>query len=134
MTPAERLASLLGRWRVLRAIRHADGTRARFRGEATWRPDGTGLACVEAGMLEQGGARFPARRETLWRAGPAGIVVTFADDRPFHVIAGAGAHHDCPPDSYRLDYDFSARGFWSVRWRVTGPRKDYRAFTRHVRL
>ena len=115
-------------------MRHVDGTRARFRGEAAWTPDGVALRCLEDGVLEQGGQRFAARRETLWRAGPEGIAVAFPDGTPFHRIEAGPAIHDCPPDTYRLAYDWSGRGFWSVRWRVTGPRKDYRAITRYARL
>ena len=33
--------------------------------------------------------------------------------------------HDCPPDSYRVRYDFRAWPRWQAEWRVTGPRKDY---------
>ena len=72
----------------------------------------------------------------IWRDGPGGIDVAFGDGRPFHRVgpgAQAVAAHDCPPDDYRLRYDFGAWPLWSVRWRVTGPRKDYRALTYHVR-
>ena len=33
--------------------------------------------------------------------------------------------HDCPPDTYRVRYDFRAWPRWQAEWRVTGPRKDY---------
>ena len=131
MSPQERLAALSGAWRTARVIRHAGGGTARFAGMSTWAPDGDGLRCVEAGRLSQGGAGFEARRETLWRATDDGIEVRFSDSRPFHVIDGPHAQHDCPPDTYLLDYDWSGWPRWSVGWRVTGPRKDYRALTRY---
>ena len=134
MQAGERLGALAGRWRTIRAIRHSDGTRARFAGLTEWRPDGRVLRCTEAGWLTQGGARFEARRVTLWRAGPAGIEVTFADHRPFHVVGNGvrpAARHDCPPDVYALAYDFTGWPRWSVRWQVAGPRKAYRALTRY---
>lgn len=134
MTPTERLAALAGPWRTHRVIRHADGTRLRFDGTSDWRPAGTLLRCCEQGTLRQGDTSFQASRETLWRATPQAIEVMFADGRPFHRIDGPDAHHDCPPDDYRLRYDFGAWPKWSVRWRVTGPRKDYRALTRYARL
>ncbi|WP_179380541.1 DUF6314 family protein [Jannaschia marina] len=134
MTPPERLAGLLGTWRTLRVIRHADGTRARFEGESRWVPEGAALRCLETGRLTQGRQGFEARRETLWRATPKTLEVAFADGRPFHSIAGPSAHHDCAPDTYVLTYDWGNWPRWSVRWRVTGPRKDYRALTRYRRL
>lgn len=134
MIPSERLAALVGRWRILRAIRQADGARMRFAGESVWRADGGAVRCIETGTLERDGARFAARRETLWSAAAGGIDVRFADGRPFHRIAGAHARHDCPPDTYDLSYDFAAWPRWSVRWRVTGPRKAYCALTRYERL
>ncbi len=133
MMPADRLGALAGRWRTWRALRHADGTRARFTGESVWRPEGALLRCVETGMLEQGGQAFPARRETLWRATPMAIEVLFDDGRPFHSIDGTPAVHDCAPDTYVLRYDFGLWPDWSVRWHVTGPRKNYRAITRYRR-
>ncbi|WGH79013.1 DUF6314 family protein [Jannaschia ovalis] len=115
-------------------IRHADGATVRFAGAAEWRPEGAWLRGVETGEIRQGGQVFAARRETLWREGPDGIEVAFGDGRPFHVIGPDGrAHHDCAPDTYLLRYDLSAWPRWSVRWRVTGPRKDYRALTRYRR-
>ncbi|CUH39632.1 hypothetical protein JSE7799_02359 [Jannaschia seosinensis] len=133
MKPNERLAALAGRWRIARVIRHADGGTARMRGTAEWLAEGVGLRCVEEGMLEQDGRPFAARRETLWRATAGAIDVRFADGRPFHVIDGGTSRHDCAPDLYELRYDFAAWPHWSVRWRVVGPRKNYRALTRYCR-
>lgn len=134
MTPADRLEGLTGRWLTQRVIRHRDGTVARFTGTTLWRPDGAETICSESGQLVVADATpFAASRTTRWSATATCISVTFADGRPFHVIAGRNAHHDCPPDDYRLRYDFSAWPEWSVRWQVTGPRKDYRALTRYRR-
>ena len=129
-----RVADLTGRWRVARVIRHAGGATARFDGIAAWTPEGGAFRCVETGRLTQDGAGFEARRETLWRQEGDAIAVAFGDGRPFHRVGPVrDAHHDCPPDDYRLCYDLSAWPNWSVRWRVTGPRKDYRALTRYWR-
>ncbi|MEM7491698.1 MAG: DUF6314 family protein [Pseudomonadota bacterium] len=134
MTPAARLDALTGRWRTLRAIRQADGAWLRFEGETVWRPEGDFVRCTEVGTLRQGARSFPASRETLWRAAGDAIDIRFADGRPFHRLDALGlAWHDCSPDTYRLRYDFSAWPVWSVRWHVTGPRKDYRALTRYRR-
>ncbi|CTQ32407.1 DUF6314 family protein [Jannaschia rubra] len=138
MTPADRLAGLAGRWRTLRVLRHGDGTRARFLGVSTWAPDGTVLRCTEAGTLEQAGRRYEAHRVTLWRATVQGVEVLFADGRPFHRLPVPGdravVRHDCAPDVYDIAYDFRARTRWTLRWRVRGPRKDYRALTRYLRI
>ncbi|CTQ50249.1 DUF6314 family protein [Jannaschia donghaensis] len=131
MTPADRLSALIGAWRTQRVIRHVIGPTARFDGISRWSPDGAGLRCVETGTLVQDGTTFEARRETVWQASPDGLAVTFADGRPFHVVRGPTAHHDCPPDTYLLHYDWENWPRWTVRWRVTGPRKDYRALTRY---
>ncbi|PWJ21063.1 DUF6314 family protein [Jannaschia seohaensis] len=129
-----RVEDLAGRWRVARVIRHTGGGAARFEGLAEWLPEGASWRCVETGRLSQGGGAFEARRETLWRQEGEAIVVAFGDGRPFHRFWPAlDAEHDCPPDDYRLRYDVSAWPAWSVRWRVTGPRKDYRALTRYSR-
>ncbi|MEM8849660.1 MAG: DUF6314 family protein [Pseudomonadota bacterium] len=135
MTAAERLAALAGRWRTVRAIRQADGALLRFAGDTIWQPEGDHMRCTETGTLGKDGQVFEARRETLWAAAAdQAIDIRFADGRPFHRLDASGqADHDCPPDIYRLCYDFSAWPRWSVRWRVTGPRKAYRALTRYRR-
>ena len=132
MTPTARLDWLEGRWTVHRALRHADGSRARFAGTATWARAGAGLACVEDGTLWVGPAAMPARRDTLWAVEDDALVVRFGDGRPFHAAGPGWARHDCAPDLYRIAYEWGADRF-AVRWRVTGPRKDYAALTRHRR-
>ncbi|SNT14478.1 hypothetical protein SAMN05421775_106177 [Jannaschia aquimarina] len=134
MTPAERLALLEGAWHLVRVIRHSDGTRARFVGHAVWLAEGPVLRCREDGVLTQAGRTMPATRETLWRADATRLHVAFRDGRPFHSfepLARIRASHDCPPDTYRLSYDFTAFPRWIVRWDVSGPRKSYRALTRY---
>lgn len=134
MTPAERLEALKGLWRTQRVIRHTDGTVARFKGTTIWRAEGSEVVSVETGFLKLGDATpVTASRLTRWHATEDGIIVAFADGRAFHTIRGHESHHDCPPDDYRLRYDFSGWPKWSVRWRVTGPRKNYRALTRYRR-
>lgn len=135
MTPADRLAGLVGTWQVARVLR-GNGLRARFSGTATWAAEGPLLRCTEAGTLTRDGVSFAAMRETLWRAAPGEIHVLFGDGRPFHSVTPgptAYARHDCAPDTYDLRYDFSAWPHWSCRWHVTGPRKGYRALTRYRR-
>jgi hypothetical protein len=132
--PEALLGALTGRWRAARVLRHADGTRARFIGTAEWTAEAGGLRCVEAGTLRQGGAAMQARRETLWRVEAGAVAVAFADGRPFHALGPGWRRHDCAPDLYLVRYDWSAWPRWSVRWRVTGPRKDYRATTRYAPL
>ena len=117
---------------MIRVVRQASGAVARFRGTATWAPDAAGMLCEEAGSLRTGGVVVAASRVTLWRADGDGIAVAFADGRPFHRV-GPAARHDCPPDGYRLAYDFACWPGWSVTWRVTGPRKAYLARTRYAR-
>jgi hypothetical protein len=83
-------------------------------------------------MVLLDGRAFEAARDTLWQDEGEAIAVLFPDGRPFHRIAQGDiviAHHDCPPDDYRLRYDFRRWPLWSVRWRVRGPRKDYGAVT-----
>ena len=126
MTPAARLAALQGRWIVRRRVRHADGSRARFHGDAVW----TGGRCTERGTMRVDGQALRAERVTLWAVEGRVLAVRFADGRPFHEV-GPEAGHDCPPDRYRLSYDFGSWPVWRCRWRVLGPAKDYVASTLH---
>ncbi|MFO6463903.1 DUF6314 family protein [Jannaschia sp. KMU-145] len=137
MTPEARLAALEGEWTFRRHIVEAEGGTTRVTGRAVWTRGEDAFDCLETGtMMRPDGSRFEAARRTLWTIAPDGIAVQFADGRPFHRITGGArpkAAHDCPPDDYRLSYDFSRWPDWSVRWRVRGPRKDYGAVTTYRR-
>lgn len=126
------LSSFAGLWRLDRIIEDvATGRTGHFAGEARFDPVPDGLAYLEEGTL-----RFPgspptrATRRYAWRDGGAGtIAVWFEDGRFFHRFdaedPAPAARHDCPPDSYRVRYDFRSWPRWQAEWRVTGPRKDY---------
>ncbi len=119
-----------GRWTLSRRIDDAlSGDVLRFAGEAVFVPDEAGLRYVETGLLHAPGrAPMKGSRVYLWRTAADGVDVFFENGRPFHHIAPGDApkdHHDCPPDDYRVAYDFGGWPDWQARWRVTGPRKDY---------
>ena len=125
------LLDFAGHWRVTREIEDARaGTRAEFDGEAWFEGDARELAYREAGrLILPGQAPMQAERRYFWRAADGDICVLFEDLRPFHEfalgISTPEAHHDCPPDSYDVRYDFADWPRWSAVWRVAGPRKDY---------
>ncbi|PRX29760.1 hypothetical protein SAMN05216257_11021 [Meinhardsimonia xiamenensis] len=133
MSGWKELEDFAGRWRLAREIEDfAAGHVVRFSGEALFAPEeGGALALTEEGTLTLPGATpLKASRRYLWRAGQGGAIeVLFADGRPFHVIAPGAkpeAEHLCPPDHYRVAYDFTGWPDWRAVWRVRGPRKDYR--------
>ncbi len=126
------LVDFEGIWQISRQIEDALGAQSgRFAGTAEIAPFDDRHRYSETGILtlETGGA-FAAERRYLWRdAGPGRIAAFFEDGRPFHEIALGGAAeatHHCPPDTYRVAYDFRAWPLWHATWHVTGPKKDYR--------
>lgn len=127
------LADFAGRWRLSREITHGDGSRATFEGVAEWRPDPRGLAYRESGTLTmEGGGAFHAERAYLWKPD---LSVWFTDGRFFHQVPPRGGEtgHWCDPDRYDGRYDFAGWPAFTVRWRVTGPRKSYRMLSRYTR-
>ena len=74
-------------------------------------------------------------RRYLWRDSEERVSIHFDDGRYFHGlklgVARAYDHHDCPPDSYNAEYDFSGWPNWTVRWIVEGPRKSYEMDTKY---
>ncbi len=127
-----------GVWQVSRTIADARGPDGRFAGTATLLPNAEGLRYTETGQLTLGEASFTAERSYQWSvAGPNQIAIAFADGRPFHqfdLSRTPNALHDCPPDIYRVHYDFSPWPSWTCVWRVTGPRKDYEMTSTYSRL
>jgi hypothetical protein len=131
-------ARFAGLWTVSREIEDlAGGPPGRFRGLGRIAPDGEGLRYAEHGRLTVGAARMQASRVYLWRPeGPTRVRVLYEDGRPFHVfdwsrVESADAHL-CGEDRYEVAYSFSAES-WRVRWRVTGPAKDYVSKTLYIR-
>ncbi len=124
-----KLADFEGAWRLDRVIEDRKaGLTGRLSGQAVWEPGQGGLVLTESGELRYGdGAPLRAERRYLWRDESDGIAVYFEDGRPFYWFSATegDAHHDCPPDDYRVSYDFSGWPDWSARWTVRGPRKDY---------
>ncbi len=126
-----RLADFAGLWTVTREIEdRRAGRPGSFTGLARLTPAGDGLAYAEEGRLRLGtGPAVAASRRHLWRRADAAIEVLFEDGRPFHRFdpteGAPSAVHDCPPDAYRVRYDFTSWPLWRTEWRVAGPRKDY---------
>lgn len=132
---------LAGRWRLDRIIHDRRQRRTgRVAGCLTVTPDAADAATLwlqEEGEMVLGGQRYPVSRRVAWQAiGPGCFDVTFEDGRPFHSLrftdGRAVAHHDCGADRYDVQYRAGAHG-WMSCWRVTGPAKDYRMLTRHLR-
>lgn len=148
---APQLADFLGDWHLAREILQADGGHAHFTGQARFTPLAAGrLRYHEEGLLcLPGMAPMLAERSYLWAAeagegagegaGEEGageaIAVFFADGRPFHRFTPARleAAHFCPPDHYRVAYDFRRWPEWSACWQVSGPRKAYCLTSRYCR-
>jgi hypothetical protein len=132
-------ADFAGDWTLLRRIRDARaGVEGTFTGAARLSPMGRGLRYDERGRLDlPGQPSLEATRSYLWHeAGPGRIEILHDDGRPFHSFAlgpVAEAEHACPPDLYRVSYDFSRWPDWSATWVVSGPRKDYTSVTDYRR-
>ena len=126
-----------GLWQIDRRIedRRAGGT-ARMAGTARITPESGRWRYAETGTLVlDGGAELTSERVYLWQITPERVEVFFDDGRSFHAFTpdGRAERHLCDPDLYVPAYDFSDWPAWSVRWEVTGPRKDYGSFTRYRR-
>ncbi len=132
------IADFQGVWSLTRLIRderagqiiHADG-------QAELQQDADGLIYDETVTLRiPGQPAMTGTRRYLWRDAGDQIAIHFDDDRFFHALKlgqpRAEDHHDCPPDSYDALYDFSGWPRWTVRWKVSGPRKSYEMETKYA--
>lgn len=122
---------LEGRWRLTRLIVHEDGTEHRFDGTARFRRSGKRLIEDEDGVLRglPDATEMKATRRYVWTQDKSRIEVLFDNMRPFHTIPTGVARPEttylCPPDRYRVSYDFSSQRHWTSVWRVEGPKKSY---------
>lgn len=124
-----RLADLAGKWWLNRVIEDARaGETGQLTGTASFADQGEYWLYAETGTLVLPGREpLAASREYRFFDNPDGAEVCFADGRPFHAIRWdqPEAVHECPPDLYRVRYDFTGFPRWQAVWQVTGPRKDY---------
>lgn len=98
-----------------------------------------GLSYRESGHLAFADYRGPAERVYRFRfPGPGRAQVFFADGRFFHALDLSGGadnvEHRCGDDLYRGRYALEDAQRWTLRWRVTGPRKDLLLATRYLRF
>ena len=136
-----KLSDFLGRWSILREIRdETTATRGRLEGQAVFRQSDqweSSLTYEERGQLTMDGSpTLTAERTYLWFLGndPNTIDILFQDGRPFHRLdlncTMPFSSHFCSPDEYNVSYDFRSWPVWRSEWRVRGPRKDYRIWSR----
>lgn len=128
------LGDFEGHWRLERAITHADGTEASFKGTAEWRAAPGGMIYHETGYLQMvQGPKMQAERRYQWGDD---LDVYFEDGRFFHRVPALGgdATHWCDPDTYDVNYDFSKWPCFSALWRVRGPKKAYSMHSHYQRL
>ena len=131
-----RLADFLGHWHLTRTIADALGPGGELIGTAQFSSISGGLDYAEDGWLRMGSLpAVKASRRYIWRADGAAIDVSFHDGRAFHrfdpVAGQPEARHECVPDLYHVTYDFGSWPYWVAKWRVVGPRKDYRMVSRY---
>jgi hypothetical protein len=142
--PVSRLRTFLeGAWRIERAVddRRA-GARHVMRGTGAFRPapgEPDTLVYDEEVVWAPAGQEMTAtRRYLIAGIRRAAAEVLFDDGRPFHALdLASGAcpvHHDCPPDTYAGEYRVLDADRFTVRWTITGPRKDSRLFTTFTRV
>ena len=125
------LDDFAGDWQIERIIEdRRAGTEIQLTGQVRMTPDGDDYRYQEEGTLVfSDGRTLAATRRYLWRRDGDGVAVYFDDGRYFHSFDPAAerpsARHWCDPDRYDVDYDLSDWPRWSVRWEVSGPRKEY---------
>ena len=136
------LQSFLGRWTILREIQdELHHRKGRLEGRVTITPDDNDPTCLhygERGLLQMEGAQaLQAERRYIWRQGKSGnsVDVHFEDNSPFHSFdldrTMPYDTHICSPDNYQVSYDFRSWPVWRSEWRVQGPKKNYRLWTRY---
>lgn len=143
---------LVGTWDFQREIHdHLDGAEYTARGQAEFAPQDDGrVRWAEHGTLSWSAGSTPVWRTLFLVPAPPGDVpaasgwrVTFEDGRDFHPWTVGAVEHLCGRDLYRggmavppelAPSDLSPSDLsWELRWRVTGPEKDYTMDTRYSR-
>lgn len=122
--------ALLGAWSFARVIDdHLAGDVKRVDGRAEFTAADAGrVRWAESGTLRSGTLELPVMRTSYLEPRGEGWFVTFEDGRDFHPwTPAADVVHHCGADLYAGRVWSAAVGedAFTVRWRVTGPKKDY---------
>lgn len=127
-TPELDPLDLLGDWALSRAIvEHPSDQHSSVEGftSLTLQDDGR-IRWSETGILTRQDLQTTVTRVLYLEQRDTGWFVTFEDGRDFHPWQpGAAVEHACSPDLYVGTVERQGVDQWSVRWRVTGPSKDY---------
>jgi hypothetical protein len=142
---------LRGDWRLTKSMDYVlGGKTGTFSGGASFAPlqhkgHNALLAYAEEGEMTLGSASFNSYKRLLWDFGGGDCAKVFFDDAlegredPAMVIEGARFFHDitftpegelvfsahpCGPDVYRGEMSCHSPDAFTLRWVVTGPRKD----------
>jgi hypothetical protein len=121
---------LAGEWALRRSlVEVASGRSGWFDGTAVVTPDPTGASYREDGWLRWPSYAGPAGRSLRYEhAAGGGLLVRFADGRPFHrldLAAGAARfRHDCGADVYLGTLEVLGPDEWHQDWSVRGPDKQ----------
>lgn len=134
--PSE-LSDFAGNWNLTRVIRDARAKQiVKAEGHANLSRCDTGLTYdEEVTLFLPGQDALKGTRRYFWNGANDRVAIHFDDGRYFHAlklgVPTASDHHDCPPDSYDAQYDFTDWPHWKVRWIVSGPRKSYEMDTEY---
>lgn len=120
--------ALLGAWTFTRVIDdHLAGDEKRVVGRCEIAEADRGrIRWSEEGTLYSSGMELPVSRTSYIEPRGDGWFVTFEDGRDFHPWSpGEAVVHPCGADLYAGQIDVPGPDGFTVRWRVTGPSKDY---------
>ena len=133
-------SALLGAWAFTRVIDdHLAEDVKHVAGDAEFvAVEGGRIRWSESGILRSGNQRLPVLRTNYLARRGDGWFVTFEDGRDFHPWSPEeSVIHHCGPDLYsgrislvdelgrEAALSREGTGQFTVRWRVTGPKKDY---------
>lgn len=128
------LEAFEGTWLVRRRIIDAlTGTVSQINGTASITRD----RFEEDSLLRHGAGEFAARRVYELDWGERNLAIRFSDGRPFVTLAATNTQyveHRCGDDLYRGLFLFADCQRWNETWTVIGPRKNYRSFSRYLRM
>ena len=130
---------LAGSWRIDREYRDGGGHLiGAMTGTGHYTPDTSGLRYTERGTLNSAGYRGEGeRRYRLIAQTASRAAIRFEDGRPFHMLdlssGRAEVLHLCGDDRYGASYRAFGLGRWTLRWVVSGPRKEYAIESEYTR-
>ena len=132
-------SDIIGEWKITRYIKDKFCQKKfELLGIATFKDKDGIYHYNESGILKSDSFQSKAHQDYIWVIKPDGWKINFSDGSHFHdlVLENKEQHvyHKCVNDIYNGEFVLNLPNEFEVKWKVSGPQKDYVSHTYYNKI